>query len=91
LGEPRAVEYLRSSDRPDFETAYSLTASADLVVEPLQAAARNIRLALSEIEGRAEEDEVRQVAWTVIDGGVKLARATGAENLDRAREMLLAA
>jgi hypothetical protein len=91
LAEPRAVEYLRTSEHPDFETAYSLTASADLVIEPLQTAARNIRLALSEIEGRAEEVEVKEAAWHVIDGGVRLARATGAENLDRAREMLLAA
>jgi hypothetical protein len=91
LAEPRAVEYLRTAERPDFETAYSLTTSADLVVEPLQTAARNIRLALSEIEGRADEDDVKLAAWDVIDGGVKLARITGAQNLDRAREMLLAA
>lgn len=91
LAEPRAVEYLRKAARPDFETAYSLTASADLVVEPLQTAARNIRLALSEIGGRVEEEEVRDAAWGVIEGGVRLARATGGQNLDRARELLLAA
>jgi hypothetical protein len=91
LGEQRAVEYLRTTERPDFETAYALTASADLVIEPLEVAARNIRLALSEIEGRAEEEEVKEAAWHVIDGGVRLAHATGQENVDRAREMLLAA
>jgi hypothetical protein len=91
LAEQRAVDYLRSTAKPDFETAYSLTASADLVIAPLSNAARNIRLALSEIEGRTEEAEVRTAAWDVIEGGVKLANATGRENVERAREMLLAA
>ena len=39
LGEPRAVDYLRRASEPDFETAYSLTASADLVVGSLGAEA----------------------------------------------------
>lgn len=91
LSEPRAVDYLRSTEHPDFETAYSLTSSADLVVEPLGNAARNIRLALSEIDNRAEEEEVRAAAWPVIEGGIRLAQVTGGDNLDRAREILLAA
>jgi len=91
LSEPRAVDYLRSVKRPNFETAYSLTSSADLVVEPLNEAARSIRLALSELDGRAEEADVRQAAWPVIEGGIKLAQVTKGENLDRAREMLVAA
>lgn len=91
LGEPRAVDYLRSTPKPEFETAYSLTESADLVIEPLTDAARNIRLALSEIEPRADEDEVKEAAWAVIEGGVKLAHVTGPDNLERAREMFLAA
>lgn len=88
LGESRAVEYLRTARQPDFETAYSLTASADLVVEPLNEAARHLRLALAEIGHRAEEPGVRDAAWPVIEGGVQLARLTEGENLSRARELL---
>lgn len=91
LGEPRAVDYLRKTPQPDFETAYALTSSADLVLDPLREAARNIRLALDEIGSRTEEGEVQDEAWTVIEGGVRLAQVTGAPNLDRAKEMLLAA
>jgi hypothetical protein len=90
LGEPRAVDYLRNSSRPDFDTAYSLTASADLVIDPLKEAARQIRLALSELGARGEEPEVREAAWPVIEGGVNLALASG-ENRKRAQEMLVAA
>jgi len=90
LGEKRAVEYLRNNLAPDFETAYSLTASADLVIDPLLEAGRQIRLALSEITGRGEEPEVKESAWTVIEGSINLARHTEG-NLDRVREMLLAA
>jgi len=90
LGTPRAVDYLVKATRPDFETAYSLTASADLVVDPLNEAARQIRLALSELSDRGTEDLVKEAAWPVIESGITLARYTG-ENLGRAREMLLAA
>ena len=90
LSEPRAVEYLRKSPKPDFETAYSLTALADLVVDPLKEAARHIRLALSEMGNRGEEAEVREAAWPVIEGGVRLALTNG-ENRKRAQEVLLAA
>lgn len=91
LAEPRAVEYLRGTQNPDFETAYSLTSSADLVVEPLREAGRYLRLALSEIGSRAEEEEVRAAAWPVIEGGARLAHLTRGENLERAREIFLAA
>lgn len=90
LSEPRAVDYLRNNPKPDFETAYSLTASADLVIDPLHEAARQLRLALSEIEARGAEEAVQQAAWPVIEGGVKLAFATG-DNRKRAQEMFLAA
>jgi len=90
LGEPRAVDYLRNSARPDFETAYSLTASADLVIDPLNQAARQIRLAISELGARGEEPEVQEAAWPVIEGGAKLA-LTNVENLKRVREILIAA
>ncbi len=90
LSEPRAVDYLRSSTKPDFETAYSLTASADLVVDPLNEAARQIRLALSELGDRGETDEVRAAAWPVIEGSIKLSQAN-ADNKKRALEMILAA
>lgn len=90
LGEPRAVDYLKNNPKPDFETAYSLTASADLVVDPLNEAARHIRLALSELGDRGEEGAVQEAAWPVIAGSIKLARSNG-ENRKRAQEMLLAA
>jgi hypothetical protein len=90
LGTPRAVEYLKKVQKPDFETAYSLTESADLVVDPLNQAARHLRLALSELNGRGQEQVVQEAAWTVIENSIRLAENTG-ENLSRAREMLLAA
>lgn len=90
LGEPRAVDYLRGSAKPDFETAYSLTASADLVIDPLNEAARQIRLALSELGDRGEEADVREAAWPVIEGGLKLA-LTSEDSRRRAEEMLVAA
>jgi len=89
LSEPRAVSYLRHNPDPQFEVAYSLTkAAADLVVDPLRQAARHITLALSEISSRAEEVEVRNEAWPVIEGGVRLAQLTKGSNLQRARELL---
>jgi hypothetical protein len=91
LGEPRAVEYLRKAQKPDFEAAYSLTDSADLVVDPLGEAARQIRLALSSIGGRYEEYAVQEAAWPVIEGGIRLAIGTKGNNLDRAKELLGAA
>lgn len=91
LATPRAVEYLRSGPVVEFETAYSLTASADLVIDPLNEAARQIRLALSELPARSEEPRVQEVAWSVIEGGVALALGTGERNLGRAREALGAA
>lgn len=91
LATPRAVEYLKRSAKPDFETAYSLTASADLVVDPLNEAARQIRLALSEIGGRGEEPAVKEAAWPVIDVALTLVAKTGEDHLARAREMLIAA
>lgn len=91
LAVPRAVDYLRKAPRPDFDTAYSLTSSADLVIDPLREAGRQIRLALSEIDGREGDGEVKSESWPVIEGGIRLARLTGAENFDRAKEMLLAA
>jgi hypothetical protein len=90
LATPRAVEYLRKTVTPDFETAYSLTASADLVVDPLNEAARQIRLALSEIDERGVEDVVKEAAWPVVESSIALAQKTG-DNLVRAREMLVAA
>lgn len=90
LSEPRAVDYLKSSARPDFETAYALTASADLVIDPLNEAARHIRLALSELSDRGQEEAVKEAAWPVVEGGVKLA-LTNTENCKRAQEMLVAA
>jgi hypothetical protein len=92
LGEPRAVEYLRSTDTPDFETAYSLTsASADLVLDPLRDAARHLRMALGEMSGRATDPAVVQESWPIIEGSLELAHLNGGENLARAREALLAA
>lgn len=92
LGDLRAVEYLRRTDNPDFEIAYSLTkASADLILDPLRQASRFLRLALAELPGRDIDEEVKEAAWVVIEGGVHLARATGEPNLTRAKEALLAA
>jgi hypothetical protein len=91
LAEPKAVEYLKKNPEPDFETAYILAAASDLVVAPLQEAARQIRLALSELADRGKEGDVKEAAWPVIEGGIKLAHQTGEDNLGRAREMLRAA
>jgi hypothetical protein len=91
LSEPRSVDYLRKSPEPQFEVAYALTkAAADLVIDPLREARRHISLALSEIDGRGGELEVQQEAWPVIEGGVQLAQATNGQNLEKAREMLVA-
>ena len=91
LGEQRAVDYLRRSDRPDFETAFSLTASADLVITPLEVASRQVRLAIREMGERRFDDAVRAAAWPVIEGGLILAQMTEGENLRRAKEHLGAA
>lgn len=90
LAVERSLDYLRSTERPDFETAYSLTASADLVVDPLNEAGRQIRLALSELRSRGTEVGVKEAAWAVIDGSILLARNTG-DNYNKAREAILAA
>jgi hypothetical protein len=92
LAEPRAVTYLTEAAEPQFDIAYSLTkGSTDLVIDPLREARRHITLALSELGDRGDEPEVGEEAWPVIEGGVKLALATKAANLDNARELLNAA
>jgi len=89
LSEDRSVQYLKEHPEPQFEVAYALTkAAADLVIDPLREASRQITLALSEIEGRAGDDEVSVEAWPVIEGGTKLALLTNGENLSRVREMV---
>lgn len=89
LAEPRSVTYLKETADPQFDIAYSLTkGSTDLVIDPLREARRHITLALSELGTRGEEPEVREEAWPVIEGGIRLALATKADNLRNAREIL---
>lgn len=91
LASSRAVDYLSTAPSPDFETAYSLTSSADLVIDPLLEGTRHLRLAIRELEGREADPDVQTTAWQAIECGVVLARRTGVQNLARAKEALSAA
>lgn len=89
LSEERSVQYLKENAEPQFEVAYALTkAAADLVIDPLREAGRQITLALSEIGGRANDEDVSAEAWPVIEGGAQLALVTNGENLSRVRELI---
>lgn len=90
LAEPRAVKYLQETERPDFETAYSFTESNDLVCASLEEAARNIRIALSDLGDRGEEEEVVQASWPVIEASFDLAQ-TSEQSKVKAKELYLAA
>lgn len=91
LSEPRSIAYLYETPDPKFEIAYSLTrAAADLVIDPLQEAHRQLTLAMAQLPGRAEEPGVQEHAWPVIEGGIDLARALNGQILTRAKERIVA-
>lgn len=91
LSEPRSVAYLSDAPEPNFEIAYSLTrAAADLVIDPLQEARRQLSLAMAQLPGRTEEPGVQEYAWPVVEGGIDLAKALNGHVLVRAKERIVA-
>jgi len=91
LSEPRSIAYLSDTPDPKFEIAYSLTrAAADLVIDPLQEARRQITLAMAQLGGRVDEPDVQEHAWPVVEGGIDLAKALNGQVLIRARERIIA-